>query len=71
MVLNYLFNILIATDELANTILGGNPHETISARLGREYPNSFTAKVVDFLFGTNHCKSVAQNGDGGKELIGR
>lgn len=69
--LKYLLNILIAVDELGNSILGGNPHETISARLGREYPNSELRKFVDFLFNKNHCRDVADNGDGGEEILKR
>lgn len=65
----YFLNIFIAIDHLANAILLGNPDETISARLGREYPNSFLCKVVDFIFRRGHCKDVAKNGDGGIELI--
>lgn len=31
----YLYNILIGIDQLANAILGGDPDETISSRLGK------------------------------------
>lgn len=31
----YLLNFLISLDQLGNTILGGDPDETISSRLGR------------------------------------
>lgn len=30
----YLWNILITIDQFANTLLGGNPDETISGRMG-------------------------------------
>lgn len=31
----YLYNILIGIDQLANAILGGDPDETISSRMGK------------------------------------
>ena len=31
----YFFNILIGIDQMGNTILGGDPDETISSRLGK------------------------------------
>lgn len=31
----YFWNILIAIDQLANTLFGGDPDETISSRLGK------------------------------------
>lgn len=67
--LQYLLNILISIDQLGNTLLGGSPDETISARLWREYPNSILRKVVDAFFGKGHCKRVATNGDSGREVI--
>ena len=32
----YVFNLLIAIDQLANTILGGSPDETISSRASKD-----------------------------------
>ena len=65
----YLFNILIGTDQLFNAIIGGSPNDTISARLGRNYPNSVLRKVVDFIFGKDHCKDVVINGDGAEAIL--
>ena len=31
----YIINFLISVDQLGNTILGGDPDETISSRLGK------------------------------------
>jgi len=33
--MKYLFNVLIGFDQFCNTLLGGHPGETISARCGR------------------------------------
>lgn len=46
----YILNILISIDQLVNTVFGGDPDESISSRLGRNYPNSVLAKFVDILF---------------------
>ena len=35
MIGKYIVNILIGIDQLGNTILGGDPDETISSRLGK------------------------------------
>lgn len=35
MIKKYLFNIFIGLDQMVNTILWGDPDETISSRLGR------------------------------------
>jgi len=35
MVKRYIWNLLIAIDQLGNTILGGDPDETVSSRLAK------------------------------------
>jgi hypothetical protein len=67
----YILNIFIAIDQLANAIFGGCPDTTISARLWQEYPNSELRKLVDIFFGKDHCKRVATNGDSGTAIIRR
>jgi hypothetical protein len=44
----YFIRILIAIDQLANTIAGGDPDETISSRLGKHVKknDSWFAKAV-------------------------
>lgn len=48
--LKYLKNILIGIDQLINSICGGDPDETISARLGRNWQGSWMQRFVDWLF---------------------
>jgi len=36
MIRHYLFNILIAADQFLNTVLGGDPDETISSRAAKQ-----------------------------------
>ena len=52
----WLLNILISIDQLGNTILGGDPDETISSRLGKlkvKYSGTIPwrrpiAKIIDW-----------------------
>lgn len=60
--MGYFQRNLIALDQSANTLLGGFPDETLSARCGRKIktqPFKALAKVIDFIFypfqGPNHC----------------
>jgi hypothetical protein len=56
----YLFNILISLDQLLNTLLAGNPDETISSRVGklaREKQYIWAANTLDYIFGYNHCNN--------------
>jgi hypothetical protein len=59
----YLFNILISIDQFVNSLMAGSPDETISSRTGRRWPNSFFAKVIDFLFfwQNNHVIEAWEN----------
>lgn len=58
----YIMKLLIALDQLCNTILGGMPDETISARAWRNRDNKLYAILVvliDSLFymDPNHCET--------------
>lgn len=64
----YFFNVFLALDYLGNAIAGGDPEETISHRLGREYPNSFMRKLVDLIFGKGHCQRVSETGTNGQAI---
>jgi hypothetical protein len=46
----YLLNILLGLDKLGNALTFGDPDEYISARVGRRWPNSVAAKVINALF---------------------
>jgi len=60
----YFFNLLIALDQLANTLTGGDPDETISSRTGKYvvrgrgwFPCQL-CKLLDFAFRQkDHCKN--------------
>ena len=59
----YILNILISLDQLANTLLGGDPDHTISGRMGRAIVEGrcrFCRPICKFLNVVfrqkNHCK---------------
>jgi len=54
---------------MLNTLLGGNPDQSISQRLWKEYPNSILRQIVDFLFGNNHCEDAVIKDDDVKEVL--
>lgn len=45
----YLFNIAISIDQLCNTILGGDPDETMSSRMGKHLAKHDKCPVCNFL----------------------
>lgn len=62
----YFKNIIIAIDQLANSLLGGNPDRCISSRLWENYRDSRMRKIVDWLFKwqrDNHCEHSSQFDD--------
>ena len=57
----YLFNVLIAIDQLIGTVIFGNdPDKTISSMVGRQYPNTILEKIINTLFfwDPSHCKEI-------------
>jgi hypothetical protein len=66
--IEYLKNLLIALDQLANAVLGGDPDETISSRLGKASdPLGVWARgVVDGIFGKDHCDKSVEKDEGNK-----
>lgn len=83
MVKRYIKNNLIALDQLANAILGGDPDETISSRLEKAHRGDFgpTAHyfsivpriLVNVIFypidGPNHCKLALEEDEGTKDVL--
>lgn len=71
----YLKNLFISIDQLINTIFGGDPDMTISARLGRYYKKSWVERSVDWLFrwqgnSSEHCENADWwESDEGKDAI--
>ena len=75
-VLRYLFNWLLLADLALNTLLGGDPFETVSSRLGRRNKNKenpcrpcqwicWALNLVD----ESHCANSAKNDRSKREVI--
>jgi hypothetical protein len=73
--MKYLKNILISIDQLVNTLAGGDPDMTISARLGRNYKGTWLEKFVDWMFQwqgnpNGHCENADWwESDEGKDAV--
>ncbi len=70
----YFINLFIAVDQLVNTIFYGDPDETISSRLGKNYPNSKFTKFVDWLFSWQnkeggHTKASIEHDEGNQSIL--
>lgn len=67
----YIWNILIAVDQLGNAILGGDPDETISSRAGKVQDESRWAKCLCWFLNkldTGHCKEAIETDEGKDQL---
>lgn len=66
----YFWNILISIDQLANTLLGGDPDETISSRMGKALPRCrmcrFICKILHPI-DNNHCVKSIEKDEGSRE----
>ena len=62
---NYFINILVAVDELVNAIALGSPHETISSRVGRNYPGTLVCKIINSIvfWKYDHCQNSIEPKD--------
>ena len=75
MLKKYFWNILISIDQLANTLCGGDPDETISSRIGKRIrngkPNFITRALGSFLnwIDRNHCEESIEPDEGKDEVL--
>lgn len=72
----YLFNQLYGLDQWVNTVLAGDPDETLSGRMGRYLvanPNTrgFAYKLCKLLhkLDPDHCIKSIEEGQGGRDLF--
>ena len=68
----YFWNILVSIDQLANTILGGDPDETISSRSGKLQDTRCWAKCLCWFLNkldTNHCKKSIEEDEGSDRVV--
>lgn len=72
MIVRYLWNVLISLDQFANTLIGGDPDETISSRAGKKAPHSkgwFYMCRLLHLVDKNHCAKSIEPDEGSKAVI--
>lgn len=72
----YFWNLLIAVDQFANTILGGDPDETISSRMGKHVKEGKCkfCKLICLLLDKidpGHCDSSIESDEGGRQVVKR
>ena len=68
---NYLWNLLISIDQLGNTLLGGDPDETLSSRCAKcmYYTKKYCVlcnlfcKIADKI-DPNHCEKSLEPDEG-------
>ena len=71
--MRYFWNILIAIDQLVNTIFGGDPDETISSRTEKAKQRGqkwaiYLSKFLD-LFEKDHTKKSLEADEGKDQLL--
>jgi hypothetical protein len=58
----YWRNILVGLDQFAGTLWGISCDETISSWIGRNDPDGWIAKIINWLFkDKNHCRNSIGN----------
>lgn len=66
MLAKYIFNILVALDRLANTLLFGDPEMTLSGRMGIAIKEGscYLCRPICWVLGKldkNHCQKEGEN----------
>jgi len=61
----WLLNILVSIDQFVNTVLGGDPDETISSRAAKSkaWPACVLCRVLDWL-DKGHCRRSIEPDEG-------
>jgi hypothetical protein len=74
MIIKYIKNIFIGLDQFVNAILGGDPDETISSRIGKRIRSNkatpferYIAHVLDNI-DKNHCNDAIEEDEGDDEI---
>lgn len=67
----YLWNLLIAVDQLLNTLTFGDPDETLSSRMGKRVHRCKLCRAACRLlhrFDPNHCEKTIEHDEGKDEI---
>lgn len=69
----YLWNLLVSIDQFGNTVLGGDPDETLSSRMGKYVAKGrgvipcVICKLLDVVFREkDHCINNIESDEGTK-----
>lgn len=72
----YFWNVVIAVDQLVNAILGGDPDETISSRLGKVVARNADSNNLAWLIcymldwiDPGHCQKAIEKDEGKDEIV--
>lgn len=71
-VCKYIFNNLVAIDQLVNTMFGGDPDETISSRSGKLQDRVWWAKGLCWFLNKldfDHCKRSVETDEGKNAVV--
>lgn len=71
----YFWNILIALDQLANALSGGDPDETLSSRMGKAIREGrcrgcYIICRILHIFDRDHCHKSIEEDEGENETFG-
>jgi len=69
MIKKYFWNILVSLDQFVNTLLGGDPDETISSRMGKAIKEGrcrgcYIICRILHLFDSSHCMKSIEEDEG-------
>ena len=69
--IKYIQNLLVSVDQLINTVMLGDPDETISSRAGRVFPDTWWSNFIDFwmFWQSNHCHKAIEEDEGARDLL--
>jgi hypothetical protein len=68
----YLINILLSIDQFFNTLLGGDPDETLSSRAGKREGRKIIPTIVCWILDKldpGHCKDAIEEDEGKREVF--
>lgn len=79
----YIKNVLVGIDQLGNALIGGDPDETISSRVGKGQRGDYGRAIwyytylprvlIDIIFypfdGPNHCQQSIEDDEGKHDLL--
>jgi len=70
--MRYFWNLMIMLDQALNTILGGDPDETLSSRMGKRVDTCILCRFLCNILNKidkRHCKNSIETDEGSRELF--